>query len=533
MKLSKLSEMRVAVVDCLGYGNRGKRLSTIDVISVGPRLIAGILEDLNIQYEFYLYKEAIKEIENFRSYDVLLASGMATDLGSMIRLAKSFKGGTKIAGGPSCVEYKKLLMSGYDFVVFGESEDKLPLIIKDLITYGDVINNVEGLLRLKNGEVYGTLPTKYVVPEVLWKYKPSSSVIKKYDWWWGARTYIEVVRGCSNFYRPTLNLIRYPVCKNCGLCREADLESRIHCPLGIPPGCGYCSVPQIYGPARSKPIDKVIDEVKDLIRVGVRRIVLSAPDFLDYGRDWLIKPKPLTDPRNPKPNLKVIEELLTKLFDISEIMSGDSYIMIENIKPNLVDEEVAKLLGNYLKGSTLGIGLETGDNVLHKALGRPSTVGEVVKAVKLLCRYGLKPHIYLIHGLPYEDRKSIKNTVNIVRKLSRLSIEKFTLYRFTPLKGTAFEGFQKPPAAVESSQARELYEVVKKYNVALKKRAIGSIVKAVIASRKGPYLVAYPLPHGPVTLLKGPSCYIGNVVWVKLTKVASDREMFGDVVKVA
>lgn len=523
--------MKAVLVDCLGYGERGKRLSTTDVISVGPRLIAGILENLNIDYEFYTFEHAIKDARSLRDYDLLLVSGMATDLNSMIKLVKLCKGGIAVAGGPSCVEYEKLLKNGYDYIVWGESEDKLPVIINDLIAYSDVVHDIPGIFRLKDGNVHGRLPDKYVIPELLWRYIPSSKIIKQYERWWGARVFVEVVRGCSNFYRPSLNLVKYKTCSNCGLCRGADLEIRMICPLGIPPGCAYCSVPHIYGPARSKPLDKVVDEVRDLVKVGLRRIVLSAPDFLDYGRDWLVKPKPLTDPRNPKPNIEAIEGLLGKLFSIPEISNGESYILIENIKPNLLNDDVAKLLGNYLRGSTVGIGLETGHNALHKALGRPSNVGEVIKAVKLLCNYGLKPHIYLIHGLPHENMESVSSTINAVKKLSKLSIEKFTLYRFTPLKDTAFEGFQKPLSAVKSKQAKELYSIVKRYNILFKKRLIGKSIKAVIVGRKGPYLVSYPLPHGPVTYVKGGTEYVGKVVWVKFNKVLSDREMLGEIIK--
>ena len=47
------------------------------------------------------------------------------------------------------------------------------------------------------------------------------------------------------------------------------------------------------------------------MKEGVTRIVLSAPCFLDYGRDLLVEPEPLTDPRSPESNYNEIEKLLT------------------------------------------------------------------------------------------------------------------------------------------------------------------------------------------------------------------------------
>lgn len=524
--------MKVAVVDCLGAGRKGKRLSTVDVIGVGPRLIAGILESLGVNYEFALCGEVIKDPSNLGNVDLMLVSGMSTDIPSMIKLTKLVSSGViKVAGGPACVDYEVLLRSGYNFVVWGESEDKLPVLIKYLNRGLEGIN-VTGILSYINGRIQGEIPLgKYLKGEEIWRYKPSTKVINKYPAWWGARVYVEVVRGCSNFYRTTLSMSNGRACSGCGICRFGDLNERLNCPVGIPPGCAYCSVPMLYGPARSRPIEDIVNEVRDLIKLGIRRIVLSAPDFLDFGRDWLVHPKPLTDPRYPKPNLEAINTLLAKLHEIPEVLEGETFIMIENLKPNLVDEAVAKLLGKYLKGSPVGIGLESGDNRLHRALGRPSSVGEVIKAVKLLSKYGIKAHVYLIHGLPSENEETIRNTINALRRLIKYDLEKVTLYRFTPLKYTAFEGFSRPGPAIRNKPVRKLYEFVRKLNVELKRRELGKEVKAVVAGFKAPYLITYPLPHGPVTLVRGSRELLGRVIRIKYIKVISDREMFGELVK--
>ncbi len=525
--------MRVAVVDCLGAGRKGKRLSTVDVIGVGPRLIAGILESLGVNYEFALCGEVLRDPSTLDGIDLMLVSGMSTDIPSMLKLAKLINRRViKVAGGPSCVGYEILLRNGYNFVVWGESEDKLPALIKHIDSDAKGIIKIPGVLSYVNGRLQGEIPLgRYLKSEEIWKYKPSIKVIKEYPAWWGARVYVEVVRGCSNFYRTTLSLPNGRVCSNCGLCRSGDLNDRLNCPVGIPPGCAYCSVPVLYGPARSRPIEAIVNEVRDLIELGVRRIVLSAPDFLDFGRDWLVHPKPLTDPRCPKPNLEAINTLLAKLHEIPEVLEGEVFIMMENLKPNLVDEAVAKLLGKYFKGSPVGIGLESGDNKLHRALGRPSSVGEVIKAVKLLSKYGIKAHIYLIHGLPSESEETVYNTINALRRLIKYNLEKITLYRFTPLKYTAFEGYSKPGPAIKNRAVRELYEFVRRLNAELKRRELGKEVKAAVVGFKAPYLITYPLPHGPVTLVRGPRELLGKVVRIKYVKVISDREVLGELVE--
>ena len=50
--------------------------------------------------------------------------------------------------------------------------------------------------------------------------------------------------------------------------------------------CTFCIIPAIKGAHRSKPMDAVIAEARDLVAQGVREIVLVAQDTTAYGWDW-------------------------------------------------------------------------------------------------------------------------------------------------------------------------------------------------------------------------------------------------------
>jgi ribosomal protein S12 methylthiotransferase len=51
---------------------------------------------------------------------------------------------------------------------------------------------------------------------------------------------------------------------------------------GCDKACGFCAIPSFRGPQRSRPVDAVVDEVRQL---GAREIVLVAQDLAAYGRD--------------------------------------------------------------------------------------------------------------------------------------------------------------------------------------------------------------------------------------------------------
>lgn len=50
--------------------------------------------------------------------------------------------------------------------------------------------------------------------------------------------------------------------------------------------CGYCAIPLIRGPLRSRPMDKILEEAKRLIASGIKEINIVAQDLAAYGYDF-------------------------------------------------------------------------------------------------------------------------------------------------------------------------------------------------------------------------------------------------------
>ena len=68
---------------------------------------------------------------------------------------------------------------------------------------------------------------------------------------------------------------------------DAHEPSRQHM-LQEPPGdrlCTFCAIPSMRGKHISKPIEEIVREAKELIRDGVRELILVAQDTTYYGLD--------------------------------------------------------------------------------------------------------------------------------------------------------------------------------------------------------------------------------------------------------
>jgi len=525
--------LKALIVDVLGAHEEGRK-ATLDVIGAGPRSIASVLRKKGVDVDLIPY-ERIDQVEIGR-YDILLVSAMTSDLPVSKKIVEKWNKFNKvsIAGGPiACDPIDPLIRAKFRICVIGEGEETL----SELIDSGfNSLDKICGLAYLEGGEMRIN-PLRPIMPRKIYdSYEPLTNVVKSYPFYWARRVYVEVVRGCSNFFRTRLKLPNGRECNDCDNCRSGDLEDRYNCPQGIPPGCGFCSVPSTFGPPRSRSVEKIVKEIEGLLREGCKRIVLSGSDILDYGRDLLVDPKPLTNPREPEPNYDVLEELFTRVTELPDIERGKAFISIENVKACLVTEKAAKLLGKYFRGATVHIGCETGSEEHARLIGRPSSPSEVIRAVKLLRENGLRPYVYFIHGLPGQSYETVEDTVEVMEKVYEAGAEKITVYRFRSLPMSAFSSFKTAPPAVKSELSMRIVSKAREINVRSKRALIGKRLKAIVAS---PYhkdkslLVAYPIKHGPVVLIKRRNSLIGRLIKVEITNVVSDRLVKGRILSSA
>lgn len=55
--------------------------------------------------------------------------------------------------------------------------------------------------------------------------------------------------------------------------------------------CTFCIIPDIRGKQQSLPMEKVLDEAKQMIANGIQEIILIAQDTTRYGSDLYGEPK--------------------------------------------------------------------------------------------------------------------------------------------------------------------------------------------------------------------------------------------------
>src|SRR5204862_1783862 len=61
---------------------------------------------------------------------------------------------------------------------------------------------------------------------------------------------------------------------------------------GCNQGCSFCTIPSIRGPMRSKPIDQILAEARELAADGAVELNLIGQDTTSYGTDIAYTPGP-------------------------------------------------------------------------------------------------------------------------------------------------------------------------------------------------------------------------------------------------
>ncbi|MBQ8749520.1 MAG: 30S ribosomal protein S12 methylthiotransferase RimO [Clostridia bacterium] len=181
--------------------------------------------------------------------------------------------------------------------------------------------------------------------------------------------------------------------------------------------CAYCTIPAIRGKYTSRKIEDIVEEAKQLVKNGVREILLVAQDVTRYGSDLYGE-------------LKLIN-LLEELVKIDNL----TWIRLHYCYPeNLTDELLQFIKANDKICKYIDMPLQHASDNILKAMKRRNTAKEASEILNKAELYGLSVRSTFIIGFPNETRKDFNALVKFlkVHNLSNVgffaySREKYTL----------------------------------------------------------------------------------------------------------
>jgi len=228
--------------------------------------------------------------------------------------------------------------------------------------------------------------------------------------------------------------------------------------------CAFCVIPSLRGRYKSRSMESIVKEARDLGREGLSEVVLIAQDTTNYGKDLYGKPS--------------LGKLLEKLNDIDEI----SWIRAMYFYPSTFDEKLLNTMAGLEKVvKYVDIPLQHSHPEILKLMQRPVVDnGKLVEKIREKLP-GAAIRTVFITGYPGETEEHFEHLYNFVEKYK---FDKLGIFEYSREKNTpSYKLKSQVPARIKKARKKQLMKlqqgISRQINESLIGKKITSIVETV------------------------------------------------------
>ena len=284
--------------------------------------------------------------------------------------------------------------------------------------------------------------------------------------------------------------------------------------------CAYCAIPIITGKHVSRPMDEILDEVRQLVADGVKEFQIIAQELTNYGVDL--------DGKHH------ITELISRMADIP----GVKWIRLHYAYPNQFPLDLLDVMRekpNVCK--YLDIALQhISDNMLnrmHRHVSKQETI-ELLKTIRERVP-GIHIRTTLMVGFPGETQEDFHELLEFVRTQR---FERMGAFAYSEEEGTysANNYEDDVPAEVKQRRLDELMILQQEISAEVEAEKVGKVLKVIIDRKEGDYYIGrteFCSPEvDPEVLIKigEKRLRVGCFYNVKITQ-SEEFDLYGEVVK--
>ena len=284
--------------------------------------------------------------------------------------------------------------------------------------------------------------------------------------------------------------------------------------------CAYCAIPIITGKHVSRPIDEILDEVRQLVADGVKEFQIIAQELTYYGVDL--------DGKHH------ITELISRMADIP----GVKWIRLHYAYPNQFPLDLLDVMRekpNVYK--YLDIALQhISDNMLnrmHRHVSKQETI-DLLKTIRERVP-GIHIRTTLMVGFPGETQEDFHELLEFVRTQR---FERMGAFAYSEEDGTySANNYEDDiPAEVKQRRLDKLMILQQEISAEVEAEKVGKILKVIIDRKEGDYYIGrteFCSPEvDPEVLIKAGEkrLRVGCFYNVKITQ-SEEFDLYGEVVK--
>ncbi len=237
--------------------------------------------------------------------------------------------------------------------------------------------------------------------------------------------------------------------------------------------CAYCAIPLITGKHVSRPIDDILDEVKELVDEGVKEFQIIEQELTYYGRDLYGETR--------------IAELIDRMAHIK----GVKWIRLHYAYPNQFPIELLDVMrDNANVCNYLDIALQhISDNMLTRML-RHVTKAETLELIRTIRERvpGITLRTTLMVGFPGETEEDFQELLDFLREARFDCMGAFT-YSEEPGTYSAQHYKDDVPEDVKQHRLDKLMALQQDISAEIEAAKVGKTFKVIIDRKEGDYYV--------------------------------------------
>ena len=232
--------------------------------------------------------------------------------------------------------------------------------------------------------------------------------------------------------------------------------------------CAYCIVPYRRGRERSRPLAKIVTEVKQLVHRGVKEVTLLGQNVDSYGHDL--------------PSHPTLADLLSELNTID----GLARIRFLTNHPKDMSPRLIEVVARLDKVCELiCLPVQSGSNDNLKAMRRGYTVEDYRHLITQIRSKipGVALSTDVLVGFPSETEEQFQQTFNL---LSELRLDTVHVAAYSPRPGTiAARKFEDNiPLAEKRERLNKIEQLQERIAAEINRQLLGKTVEVLVEGRK-------------------------------------------------
>lgn len=182
--------------------------------------------------------------------------------------------------------------------------------------------------------------------------------------------------------------------------------------------CTYCAIPSIRGKYRSRKMEDILSEAKELAELGVKELIVIAQDTTRYGEDLYGELK--------------LPELLNRLCEIDKI----HWIRLFYCYPDRITDELLETMKKQQKVlNYIDLPLQHADGKILKSMNRTGdekTLSELIGKIRAYLPDAVIRTTFMT-GFPGEGEKEFETLAQFVKDMK---FDRLGCFAFSPQEGT-------------------------------------------------------------------------------------------------